>query len=133
MSITTWDHSNTGGWRLSNANLTATSPDNNTMQSIFVGYGNKAIPDQAKTYFEYKVLGAAIQTAFTVGFGVHGFDPSNKNIAAEGKQLFRMRHSSASHTIRQSRTAVTSSMIRKAMRPEAPRKDRPPTSGPMAA
>ncbi len=87
MTQTTFDPSNTGGWRLSNGNQTATSPDNNTMQSIFVGYGNHAIPDHAKTYFEYKVSGAAMQTAFTVGFGVHGFDPSNKNITAEGMHV----------------------------------------------
>ena len=80
MSTTTWDPSDTGGWRLSNGNLTATSPDNNTKGAISVGYANTPIPDHAKTYYEFKVSGAAIQTAFTVGFGVHGFDPSNKNI-----------------------------------------------------
>jgi hypothetical protein len=87
MTQTTFDPSDTGGWRLSNGNLTATSPNNNTMGSISVGYGDEAIPDHAKTYFEYKVSGAAIQTAFTVGFGVHGFNPSNVNIAAEGKTI----------------------------------------------
>ncbi len=87
MTQATFDPSDTGGWHLSNSNLTATSPDNNTMASIYVGYGNTAIPDHAKTYYEFKVSGAAIQTAFTVGFGVHGFDPSNKNIAAEGMHV----------------------------------------------
>jgi hypothetical protein len=84
MTLATWDPSNTGGWHLSNGNLIATSPGNDTMQSTFVAFGNTPIPDNAKTYFEYRVSGARIQTAFTVGFGVHGFDPANKNIAAEG-------------------------------------------------
>ena len=87
MTQATFDPSDTGGWHLSNGNLTATSPDNNTMGPIYVGYGDTPIPDHAKTYFEFKVSGAAIQTAFTVGFGVHGFDPSNKNIAAEGMHV----------------------------------------------
>jgi hypothetical protein len=81
---TTWDPTDTGGWALSNGNLTATSPDNNTPQSIFVAFGEPSIPDHAETYFEYRVSGAAIQTAFTVGFGIHGFNPSNQNIADEG-------------------------------------------------
>ncbi len=84
MTQTTWDPSNTGGWALSHGNLTAVSPDNNTPQSIFVAYANAPIPDHARTYFEYTVSGAAIQTAFTVGFGVPGFDPGNKNINADG-------------------------------------------------
>jgi hypothetical protein len=84
MTQTTFDPSDTGGWHLSNGNLTATSPDNNTMQSIFTAFGNVAIPNHAKTYFEYRVSGAAIETAFNVGFGQHGFDPSNKDIRAEG-------------------------------------------------
>jgi hypothetical protein len=87
MTQTTWDPSNTGGWSLSNGNLTAVSPDNNTQQSIFVAYGSTPIPDNAKTYFEYTVSGAAVQTAFTVGFGVPGFDPSNQNIADEGANV----------------------------------------------
>jgi hypothetical protein len=87
MSMTTWDPSDTGGWRLSNANLTATSPNNNTMGAISVGYATTAIPDHSKTYYEFKVSGAAIQTAFTVGFGVHGFDPSNKNIHNVGAHI----------------------------------------------
>jgi hypothetical protein len=80
MALATFDPLDTGGWHLSNRNLTATSPDNDTMGPIYVGFGNTAIPDHAKTYYEFTVSGAAIQTAFTVGFGVHGFDPSNKNI-----------------------------------------------------
>ena len=84
MTETTWDPSDTDGWTLSNGNLTATSPDNNTMQSIFVAFANTAIPDNAKTYYEYTVSGAAVQTAFTVGFGVHGFNPSAVNLKAEG-------------------------------------------------
>jgi hypothetical protein len=87
MAQATFDPSDTGGWHLSNSNLTATSPDNNIMGPIYVGYGSTPIPDHAKTYYEFKVSGAAIQTAFTVGFGVHGFDPSNKNIAAEGMHV----------------------------------------------
>ena len=49
---TTWNPLDTGGWTLSNGDLTATSPDNNTMQSIFVAFANTAIPDNAKTYYE---------------------------------------------------------------------------------
>ena len=67
---TTWNPLDTGGWTLSNGDLTASSPDNNTMQSIFTAFANTAIPDNAKTYYEIKVSGAAIETAFTVGFGV---------------------------------------------------------------
>ena len=52
MTETTWDPSDTGGWTFSNGDLTATSPDNNTMQSVFVAYANVAIPDDAKTYFD---------------------------------------------------------------------------------
>src|SRR3984885_3593337 len=84
MTETTWDPSDTDGWTLSNGNLTATSPDNNTMQSVFVAFAQNPIPDDAKTYFEYTVSGAAVQTAFTVGFGVHGFNPSAVNLKAEG-------------------------------------------------
>ncbi len=84
MTQTTWDPSDTGSWRLSNDDLTATSPDNNTPQSVFVAFAQNPIPDDAKTYYEYTVSGAAVQTAFTVGFGVHGFNPSAINLADEG-------------------------------------------------
>jgi hypothetical protein len=84
MTETTWDPSDTGSWTLSNGDLTATSPDNNTPQSVFVAFAQNPIPDDAKTYFEYTVSGAAVQTAFTVGFGVHGFNPSAVNLADEG-------------------------------------------------
>jgi hypothetical protein len=84
MTQTTWDPSDTGSWRLSNGDLTATSPDNNTPQSVFVAFAQNPIPDDAKTYYEYTVSGAAVQTAFTVGFGVHGFNPSAINLADEG-------------------------------------------------
>ena len=57
------------------------------MGAISVGYATTAIPDHSKTYYEFKVSGAAIQTAFTVGFGVHGFDPSNKNIHNIGAHI----------------------------------------------
>jgi hypothetical protein len=87
MTQATFDPSDTGGWQLSNSNLTATSPDNNTKASIYVGFGDTAIADNTKTYFEFKVSGAAIQTAFNVGFGVHGFNPSNVNIADEGAHI----------------------------------------------
>jgi hypothetical protein len=87
MTVVTFDPTDTGGWSLSNGNRTATSPDNNTMGSISVGYGDVAIPDNAKTYYEFKVSGAAVQTAFNVGFGVHGFNPSNVNIADEGAHI----------------------------------------------
>src|ERR1700722_14281023 len=85
MTETTWDPSEADGWILSNGDLTATSPDNNTMQSIFVAVATNAIPNNAKTYYEYTVSGAAVQTAFTVGFGVHGFNPSAVNLKAEGE------------------------------------------------
>ena len=62
-------------------------PNNNTMGAISVGYATTTIPDHSKTYYEFKVSGAAIQTAFTVGFGVHGFDPSNKNIHNIGAHI----------------------------------------------
>jgi hypothetical protein len=84
MTETTWDPSDTGNWILSNGDLTATSPDNNTQQSVFVAFAQTPIPDDAKTYFEYTVSGAAVETAFTVGFGVHGFNPSGVNLADEG-------------------------------------------------
>ena len=54
MTQTTWDPSDTGGWTLSNGDLTATSPDNNTKQSVFVAFADFPIPDDAKTYFEYR-------------------------------------------------------------------------------
>jgi hypothetical protein len=81
---TTWNPLDTGGWTLSNGDLTATSPDNNTMQNIFVCFANTAIPDDEKTYYEIKVSGAAVETAFSVGFGVPGFNPSLINIRDEG-------------------------------------------------
>jgi hypothetical protein len=56
MTLATWDPSNTGGWHLSNGNLIATSPGNDTMQSTFVAFGNTPIPDNAKTYFEYRSI-----------------------------------------------------------------------------
>ena len=87
MTQTTWDPSDTGGWTLSNGDLTATSPDNNAKQSVFVAFANTPIPDDAKTYFEYRVSGAAVNTAFTVGFGVHGFNPSAVNLADEGATI----------------------------------------------
>jgi hypothetical protein len=87
MTQATFDPSDTGGWHLSNGDRTATTPANNTQSSIYVGYGVTPIPDNAKTYFEFKVSGAAIQTAFNVGFGVHGFDPSNKDITDEGAHI----------------------------------------------
>ena len=82
---TTWNPLDTGGSILPNGDLTASSPDNNTMQSIFTAFANTAIPDNAKTYYEIKVSGAAIETAFTVGFGVLGFNPSAVNLKAEGE------------------------------------------------
>ncbi len=54
------------------------------MQNIFVCFANTAIPDDEKTYFEIKVSGAAVETAFSVGFGVPGFNPSLINIRDEG-------------------------------------------------
>ncbi len=87
MVISTWDPSDDGGWALSNGNLTATSPDNDTKGNIFVCYGSPAIPAHTKAYFEFTVTGAAIQTAFSVGFAVHGADVSNKNLMAEGETV----------------------------------------------
>ena len=52
MTQTTWDPSDTGSWRLSNDDLTATSPDNNTPQSVFVAFAQNPIPDDTKTYYE---------------------------------------------------------------------------------
>jgi hypothetical protein len=87
MTSSTWDASDDGGWTLSNGNLTATSPDNNTPGNIFLCYGSPAIPTHAKAYFEFTVTGAAVQTAFSVGFAVHGANVSNKNLMAEGETI----------------------------------------------
>jgi hypothetical protein len=87
MTSSTWDPADDGGWALSNGNLTATSPDNDTKGNIFVCYGSPAIPTNAKAYFEFTVTGAAVQTAFSVGFGVHGANVSNKNLTAEGETV----------------------------------------------
>jgi hypothetical protein len=83
----TFNPATDGGWRLSNGNTTATSPDNNTQQSIFAAYGSNPIPDHAKTYYDFTVSGAAIQTAFSVGLGQVGSNLANVNLKAEGKTV----------------------------------------------
>lgn len=75
---------NNGDWRVSNGGLTAESPNNNTQGAINAEYASTAIPDHAKTYYEFTVSGAAIQTAFSVGFGAHGSNIGNIDITPDG-------------------------------------------------
>src|ERR1700722_13367725 len=79
MATAVWDN---GTWSVSNGGLTATSPNNNTQGAINEENASIAIPNNAKTYFEFKVSGAALLTAFGVGFGIPGsndggYDPSH--------------------------------------------------------
>ena len=76
MATTVWDF---GTWSISNGGLTATSP--NTGQgtppsggggAIDEEFASTAIPTNAKVYFEFKVSGAAVFTAFSAGFGELG-------------------------------------------------------------
>jgi hypothetical protein len=83
----TFNPGTAGGWRLSNGDTTASSPNNNVMGAINAAYGANAIPDDAKTYYEFTVSGAAVQTAFGVGFGEVGSDLSNIDLTAEGKTI----------------------------------------------
>jgi len=84
MSSTVW---NNGSWRVSNGGLTATSPNTGvfgqpTGGAINAEYASTAIPDHAKTYFEIRVSGAALLTAFGTGISEHNtnFGPFNPTV-----------------------------------------------------
>jgi predicted xylan-binding protein with Ca-dependent carbohydrate-binding module len=74
MATAVWD---SGTWSISNGGLTATSPNTGQLGQTPGGSINEedasiALPDNAKTYYEFQVSGAALYTAFGVGFGELG-------------------------------------------------------------
>jgi hypothetical protein len=80
--IPVWNY---GNWKV-NGN-TATSPADNSPGAIFQEWASTPIPSGAKTYFQFTVSGAAVQTALNVGFGVHGANVGNQNEHAEGQTI----------------------------------------------
>jgi Ca-dependent carbohydrate-binding module xylan-binding len=76
MATAVW---NFGTWSISNGGLTATSPNTghgtpsaNQGGAINEEDASIAIPNNANTYYEFQVSGAALYTAFGVGFGELG-------------------------------------------------------------
>jgi len=83
MATAVWDF---GTWSISNGGLTATSPNTgqgtpsaNQGGAINEEDASIAIPNNAKTYYEFQVSGAALYTAFGVGFGELGANDGGYN------------------------------------------------------
>jgi hypothetical protein len=83
MATAVWDF---GSWSISNGGLTATSPNTgqgtpsaNQGGAINEEDASIAIPNNAKTYYEFQVSGAALYTAFGVGFGELGANDGGYN------------------------------------------------------
>jgi hypothetical protein len=83
MAAVTWTTTNGSTWRLSNGNLTATSPNDGTTNGVSGTinhvYGSVAFPAGQKSYLEWTVQGAALLTAFGLGLSDGNSSP-NMNI-----------------------------------------------------